>query len=171
VIPRAGTYLDRLARQLGGPVASRLPTAYEQAGMMREPMHLQAVRVEFERAAARRVEENRAIRELLQRAARLPGLTSEQQQAWSEAASAQDVDLTVSALQASNDLLRGRLIELHAVLESMTQAAEAATRADAALPVRSASGSASGSAAALLEAVWLELRRSTERRRLPSDRF
>jgi hypothetical protein len=157
VIPQAVTYLDRLAAQLGGPVASRLPTAYEQAGMVREPMHLQAVRVEFERAAARRVEENNAIRALLKRGAHLPGLGPAHRQAWAEAAATQDVDLSVSALQAGNTMLRELLVEMHALLEVMTQDGQAAPSPD--------------EAAVLLEAVWLELRRSTERRHLPSDRF
>ncbi len=157
MIPQAVTYLDRLAAQLGGSVASRLPTAYEQAGMVREPMHLQAVRVEFERAAARRVEENSAIRTLLKRGAHLPGLGLAHRKAWAEAAATQDADLSVSALQAGNDVLRGLLVELHAVLEAMTPDAEGASSPD--------------DAAVLLEAVWQELLRSTERRRLPSDRF
>lgn len=161
MIPQAGTYLDRLATQLGGPVASRLPTAYEQACMLREPMHLRAVRVEFERAAARRVEENQALRALLQRGACLPGLALAHRRAWTEAAATQDADLSVSALQAGNDLLRGLLIELHAVLEAMTQDDQAAPQA----------APSSEEVTVLLEAVWLELRRSTERRRLPSDRF
>ncbi|MEY4863863.1 MAG: hypothetical protein RLZ51_1958 [Pseudomonadota bacterium] len=161
MIPQAGTYLDRLATELGGPVASRLPTAYEQAGMLREPMHLRAVRVEFERAAARRVDENSAIRALLKRGAHLPGLGLAHKQVWTEAAATQDADLSVSALQAGNDVLRGLLVEMHAVLEAMTQDAQAAPQA----------APSSEEVTVLLEAVWLELRRSTERRRLPSDRF
>lgn len=162
MIPQAGTYLDRLAAQLSGPVASRLPTAYEQACMLREPMHLRAVRVEFERAAARRVEENQALRGLFLRGAQLPGLSLAHRKAWSEAAATQDADLSVSALQAGNDLLRGLLVELHAVLEAMTQDDQAAPQA---------APSSSEEITVLLEAVWLELRCSTERRRLPSDRF
>jgi hypothetical protein len=148
VIPRVSTYLDQLARALGEQVAPRLPTAYEQAGLLREPMHLQAVRVEFERAASRRVQENQAIRGLLSQGAALAD--APQAQAWREAGAGRDSDLRVSALQSANDALRASLIELHAWLETLPEDG----------PVR-----------ALLDAVWQELRESTERRALPSDRF
>jgi hypothetical protein len=148
--PSPTTYLDGLARQLGEQVAARLPTLYEQAGMLREPMHLQAVRIEFERAAARRVEENQAIRALLRRGAGLSKLTDERRVAWREAADQTETDLRVSVLQRHNDQLRLMLIELHEALEQRLEQADAQ---------------------ALLEAVWQELRDSTERRRLPADRF
>jgi hypothetical protein len=113
-------------------------------------MHLQAVRIEFERAAARRVEENQAIRALLRRGAGLSKLTDERRVAWREAADQTETDLRVSVLQRHNDQLRLMLIELHEALEQRLEQADAQ---------------------ALLEAVWQELRDSTERRRLPADRF
>lgn len=150
MIPRPATYLDRLARQLGEQVAPRLPTPYEQAGMLREPMHLQAVRVEFERAAQRRVQENVAIRGLLARAARLEGLAPALRDQCIREATTTDEDLRLTALQASNDRLRHALIQLHESLEEIVHDPEAQT---------------------LLDDLWQELRRSTERRRLPSDRY
>jgi len=150
LIPRPTRYLERLARQLGEQVAPRLPTPYEQAGMLREPLHVHAVRVEFERAAHRRVQENTAIRSLLARAARLEILAIGLRNQCAQAAATRDDDLRVSALQASNDSLRHMLIQLHEALENDTRDPEAQT---------------------LLDDLWRELARSTERRRLPSDRF
>ena len=96
---------------------------------------------EWDRAAARLIDENRAVREILAAARgvlgqgdladRLDGL-----------AAGQDADFRVSALQASNDRLRAALTELHAALEGRPEAA----------------------ARALEDRIWAELAASTERR-------
>ena len=62
-------------------------------------------------AAARLVEENRAVRALLARAGEV-GLD------FAELASGDDADLRISSLQAGNDALRAALIELHAGAEA-----------------------------------------------------
>lgn len=166
MIPRVSTYLETLARQLGEQVSARLPTAYEQAGMLREPMHLQAVRVEFERAVQRRVEENKAIRGLLVRAATIDRLCPELRAQCAQEAATPDEDLHVSALQASNDRLRLSLILLQTALETLTE-----QQAQCIASQQSKQSQAQAQAQALLDDLWQELRISTERRRLPSDRF
>lgn len=96
---------------------------------------------EWDRAAARLVGENRAIRELLSEAPdalgegaladRLRGLST-----------GQDEDLRISALEAANATLRAALIDFHAAVEAAE--GEPARRIEA--------------------AIWAELRASTERR-------
>lgn len=109
------------------------------AGMM-----LQVAAVEWDRAAARRVEENEALRALFQAAA---GAVSDAglRARLAEGAAGSDSDLRLSALDGTNRALRALLIELHARLETL----------------------AGPEARRLEEAVWAELRRSTERRAVP----
>jgi hypothetical protein len=103
---------------------------------------------EWDRAAQRRVEENRAIREIFRRGA---GLDLEQGLAGRLAtlAAGEDADLRIAALEAANTHLRAALIDLHAAVEG--QAGEAAR--------------------ALNDAIWAELFASTERRRFVSANF
>ena len=161
MIPGVAQYLQGLARLLGEQVAPRLPTPYEQAGMIREPLHLQVVITEFEHAVARRVEEHRAIRAICARAAQQPSVPAALRARCAQSAQAQDEDLRVSALQAVNVQLRSLLIELHAALETLETLDPPIDR-DAPGP---------DSIAALLADVWHELRQSTERRKRPMDRF
>lgn len=96
---------------------------------------------EFDRAAARHVEENRAVRALLARGAAVVADAALAERLRSLAATA-DEDLRVSALQAANSALRAGLIELHAAVEA-----------------------ADGAEAKALESeIWSELVVSTERR-------
>jgi hypothetical protein len=120
-----------------------LPTSYEQSSAGALGVLLLAVREEFERGAARRAEENAAIRGLF---AQAESVVSDEAlglrlRAAREAAPAA---LTISALEAENATLRGLLIELHAHVETREGA----------------------DAEALVEAIWDELVRSTERRQL-----
>lgn len=103
---------------------------------------------DIDRAASRRVEENRAIRDLLRRAAGL-GLEAALAGRLAALAAGDDADLRISALEAGNIALRAALIDLQAAVE---------TRAEPA-------------AAALNDAIWAELAASTERRRLASANF
>lgn len=98
---------------------------------------------EWDRAAARLFEENRAIRALLAEAPAALGDQPLSARLWSLSAG-QDEDLRVSALEATNAALRGALVELHAVVET----------AEGDLAVR------------LNERIWAELVVSTERRLL-----
>ncbi len=166
MMPSPAAYLQGLARLLGEQVSPRLPTPFEQAGMQREPMHLQAVAIEFERAAARRVQENQAIRHLMARAAALPELGPALKARCERLAAGADTDLSIGALQDGNQALRAGLIALQAELEGKV---DHAGKVDQAGEVDEAPHVALS--AALLEAIWQELRTSTERRRLPSDRF
>lgn len=101
---------------------------------------------EFDRAAARLVEENRALRELLTGARSIlddEGLATRVQEA---VGAGDDPDLHVAALQASNDRLRAVLIDVQA-------RAEAADGRDF---------------DNLNERIWAELQESTRRRHLSS---
>ena len=123
-------------------------SAYEQANVGVLGMLLLAVRHEHERAAARRVEENRELRRMFARANAVVGAggTSKRlAKRLAAAAKGEDTDLTVSALEESNVALRGLLIELHAAVEEIDSAA----------------------ARTLEEEIWRELAESTRRRALP----
>lgn len=96
---------------------------------------------EWDRAASRLVEENAAVRELLARGAVLTGDNPPGDD--------RDPDLRISSLEAANDRLRQSLLALHQVVEE---------RAD-------------DDARELDRAIWDELRRSVERRRIASANF
>jgi len=103
---------------------------------------------EWDRAASRFVEENRAIRALFRRAETLSldaALASELR----ALAGGDDEDLRISALDAGNGVLRRALIRLQTAIE---------TRDDAA-------------SKALNDAIWAELVQSTERRKLTGSPF
>ncbi len=112
---------------------------------------LQGAIEEFDRAAARRVDEIRALRALFADAA--PAVDDERlARALADAAREpppQADALRVSALERTLAPLRALLIELHAWTEA----------------------SASPDAARLNRAVWAALREGTARRRLSIDRF
>ncbi len=103
---------------------------------------------DLDRAASRRVEENRAIRDLFRRAADLTleaGLSGR----LAALAAGDDADLRISALEAGNGSLRAALIDLQTAVEGRTDAA----------------------GLALNDAIWAELAASTERRRFASANF
>lgn len=103
---------------------------------------LTMIAVEFDRAAARLVEENAAILSILARAQSAiedPGL---QDRITRELGEIPGNDLHVSALQAENDRLRALFIDVHVAVESMTGA----------------------EAEALDRLIWDEIRESTRRR-------
>ena len=103
---------------------------------------------DFDRAASRRVEENRSIRALLTRSADLglePGLAAR----LAALAAGQDDDLQISSLDAANAALRAALIDLQSTVEARAEPA----------------------AAALHDAIWAELADSTERRRFAGANF
>jgi hypothetical protein len=99
---------------------------------------------EWDRAAARLVEENRAVQTLLRQGAEVLG-----EPAFAKAADGAEEDLRISALEATNAQLRTALIDLQEKVEL-----------------------AAGDGARQLEkAIWKELRRSVERRRIKSANF
>jgi len=148
VKPDVSRMLEVSAIALMTRLGPGLPTHYEQSTAGALGALLLALREEFERGAARRVEENEAIRQLFERARPIvadPAL-AERLHAASEAAA---TDLAISALEAENERLRGLLIELHAHVESL----------DGPEP------------RAIDDAIWRELARSTERRKFAMAMF
>lgn len=107
---------------------------------------LSMVAQEFDRAAARLVEENRAVRALLAEASGVVSDGTLRSRIAAEVADTAEHDFHVSALQAVNDRLRSLLTDVHAAVEATPGAA----------------------AAGLNERIWDELKESTRRRHLAS---
>jgi hypothetical protein len=143
VKPEPAHALERLMQALLGDVMPNVQPGYRQASVMVHGMVVAALREEIDRAAARRVEENAALRALFADAAPVVADAALQGRL---AAAARDTDasLLVPALEEGNRALRALLIELHAHVETLP--GEAARRVDA--------------------AIWRELAASTERRKL-----
>lgn len=138
--------LDTVSQRLLLELGPSLGDGYGQSTLQVEAVLLMAMREEFDRAAARRIEENRAMRALFADATALASVAADDGlvRRLGAAARAGEESLTVSALDESNRALRGLLIELHAHVET----------------------SPDPGARLLEERIWLELSRSTERRRL-----
>jgi hypothetical protein len=146
--PSVDCYLDELKRALSQDFAPRLPTSFEQSGLVRHAILIGIVAEEFDRAASRRIEENQALRSLFADAAGvLPD--SALRSRLLEACETGERSFKVRDLDASNCNLRGLLIELHEQVEQL-----------AGEPAKS-----------LENAIWRELVRSTERRRTSFNRF
>lgn len=146
--PDVDVALQIIAGSLLTEIAPKLPDDYSQRNGLLTAMLLQSASEEWDRAAARRVEENRALRRLFSEAA--PEIGDEALRARLESADAEeDLSLRICDLNRSNDQLRALLIELHAHVEELET--EAARRIDA--------------------AIWEELRISTERRALSMAPF
>jgi hypothetical protein len=143
VKPEPTRVLEAMAGRWMTELAPHVEPAYRRASLTVEALLLLCAREEWERAAARRVEENRALRALFADAAAEIGdaaLGSRLE----ASAGAEEPSLRVDDLERANQELRRLLIELHAYVE--TWEAPAARRLEA--------------------AIWRELRLSTERRRL-----
>jgi hypothetical protein len=135
--------LERLMQALVGEIAPAVEPAYRKATVSVHAMIALCVREEIDRAAARRVAENAALRALFADA--LPAVADAGLRERLAAASAgADASLLVPDLDASNRALRALLIELHAHVEG--QPGERARRVE--------------------DAIWRELAASTERRKL-----
>jgi FKBP-type peptidyl-prolyl cis-trans isomerase (trigger factor) len=139
--PDVDLTLQLIAASLMSEVAPKISDDYTQRNSMLTAMLLQIAAEEWDRAAARRVEENRALRRLFAEAA--PEIEDRELRARLEAASEEaEESVRISDLNRSSDRLRELLIELHAHLEEIDS--ENARRIEA--------------------AIWEELRVSTERR-------
>ena len=139
--PDVDLTLQLIAASLMSEVAPKISDDYTQRNSMLTAMLLQIAAEEWDRAAARRVEENGAVRRLFAEAAR--EIEDRELRARLEAASEEaEESVRISDLNRSSDGLRGLLIELHAHLEEIDS--ENARRIEA--------------------AIWEELRVSTERR-------
>jgi len=141
--PEATRFLGVAAGHLMTKTAGALGSGYEQSSVSVMGLMLTQLADEFERAAARRVEENRALRRIFSGAA--DAVADDALRAKiANASTGDDPDLAVSALEQSNCELRALLIELHAYVEELDT--EAARRVEA--------------------EIWRELVTSTERRKL-----
>ena len=139
--PEPPAMLGQLAAWLTQDLAPGV-AAYQQSALGMSAGLIGMTIEEADRAVARRVEENAAIRGLLARGADLvEARLSARLQALADG---RDESLRVSALEAGNAELRAALIELHAAVEALDGAAARALDAD----------------------IWAELRASTERRKL-----
>lgn len=150
--PDCDVYLGALVRELTEDLAPCLPGTWEQAAVMRHALLLPVVSQEFERAAHRRVQENAALRALFAQAIGIvkePALLARLQ----AAATSHDASLLVSELDAGNRALRGLLVDLHAYVETLS---EAASHSDI---------------ESLETAIWQELAASTLRRAVTLGRF
>jgi len=141
-----GHLLERVAPTLSG--------SYAQSDMTVLGALLLGLGEEFERAAARRIEENREIRRIFALAAKTLGGSDglgdgELVARLASAAAGEDTDFSVSALEAANVRLRGLLIELHERVETVESA-----------PARD-----------IEKQIWRELAASTERRKLSFGPF
>jgi len=139
--PDVDLTLQLIAASLMTEIGPKISDDYTQRNSMLTAMLLQMAAEEWDRAASRRVEENRALRRLFAEAAAEthdPGLRARLEAASRE----EEGGLRISELNRSNDGLRRLLIELHSHVEAID--GEAARRIEA--------------------AIWKELRISTERR-------
>ena len=141
--PAPSHALERVMQALLTELAPAVEPAYRKASVTMHGMLLLAIREEIDRAAARRVEENAALRALFAEA--LPVVADAAlRERLRAVAESRDASLLVPALDTANQALRRLLIELHAHLEE--QPGDAARRLEA--------------------AIWRELAASTERRKL-----
>ena len=146
--PDIDRFLEVATLHLMTQIAPALGTGYAQSNVNIMAMMLMAVREEFDRAAARRVEENRALRQLFAEAT--PAVRDAAlRQRLETAAQDEDTSFKVSDLERSNGVLRGLLIELHAHVEELDSPAARRIEAD----------------------IWRELAASTQRRRLMMGPF
>lgn len=133
--------LQKLSQTLLTQIAPAVGVDYLQRNTALAAIMLQVVAEEWDRAAARRVEENAAMRKLFGEARAVVADASLGQLLAEEAAGA-DAILRIAALDAANKRLRALLIDLHAHVETL----------------------ATPEARRVEDAIWAELRRSTERR-------
>jgi hypothetical protein len=148
VKPDENLVLADFAARFAGEIAPQVQPAYLASAIGMSAGILGMIAEDWDRAASRRVEENRAVRGLFRGAV---GLALEAGLAARLAALAEgnDDDLRLSALEAGNEALRAALIELHVAVEAMDGAA----------------------AKGLNDAIWRELAASTERRRMSVGTF
>jgi len=146
--PDPSHVLERVMQSLLTEIAPAVQPAYRQASVAMQAMLLASIREEMDRAAARRVEENGALRALFADAAAVVRDAALCERLAS-AAAGEDASLRVPDLDAANVALRALLIELHAHVETL----------------------GGGDARRLEAALWRELAASTERRRLSIGPF
>jgi hypothetical protein len=141
--PEVPNVLEIVAATLLFDVAPHVAPAYRQSSVGVTAMLLGMMREEWDRAAARRIEENTALRALFRAA--VPAVSdTDLRRRLEDAATSREASALVSELERGNDALRALLIELHAYVEQQ----------------------ASAEAREVEAAIWRELSASTERRKL-----
>ena len=141
--PDPGRFLEVAAAHLLQKTAPAVDSGYERASLAIMAGMLGSVRLELERAAARRVEENRELRRIFGEASRVVADSGLRDRLEAAGVSEQS-SLRVSALERENDALRALLLELHAHVEGLD----------------------SPGARERERAIWSELAASTGRRQL-----
>jgi FKBP-type peptidyl-prolyl cis-trans isomerase (trigger factor) len=148
VKPDVERVLEVCAVSLMTDVAPNVAPPYRQASVFATAILLTSIREELDRSAARRVEENRAMRELFADA--LESVADSALRArLEEVARAEETSFRISDLEAANAALRQVLIELQAHVETLDS--PAARRVEA--------------------SIWRELAASTQRRKLSLGAF
>ena len=146
--PRVETVFQIMAADLMGRVIPEIGSTYHQGTIGMVAALFGIASEEWDRAASRRIEENDRLRELFRQAAPVVRDASLKTRIL-ELADTRDHDFHISALENNNCTLRAALIELHAHVEADTSA----------------------EARKVEDAIWAELAKSTERRRLLSAQF
>ncbi|HSQ01319.1 MAG TPA: hypothetical protein VL049_29205 [Candidatus Dormibacteraeota bacterium] len=112
--PTVPIVLNGLARTMLMDLAPQVTAAYAGQTLQLAGMLSMMIAQEFERAAARLVEENGAVEALLADAADVIG-----DRELARLAAVREPSLLISALQARNSDLRGALTRLHAQVEAL----------------------------------------------------
>jgi hypothetical protein len=146
--PRVEVVFLTMAQDLIERVIPAISPIYHQGTIGMIATLLAIVGEEWDRAASRRVEENQRLRELFRESAAAMNDGALKTRIL-ELADSRDHDLHISALENNNCTLRAALIDLHAHVESQP----------------------SPEARKVETAIWEELAKSTERRRLLSAQF
>jgi hypothetical protein len=141
--PEPSRFLGVAAGHLLLKTAAALGPGYEQSSVSVIGLMLTQLAEEFERAAARRVEENRELRRIFAGAVDVVA-DDDLRGKLALATRGEDANLAVSALEQGNCELRALLIELHVHVEGLDTP-----------PARKLEGE-----------IWRELVASTERRKL-----
>jgi hypothetical protein len=146
--PDVDRVLEVCAIALMTDVAANLAPPYRQASVFATAILLTSIREELDRSAARRVEENRALRALFADASETVRDAALRVRL-DDAARSDETSFRISDLETANAGLRQLLIELHAHVETLD----------------------SSDARRIETAIWRELSESTQRRRLSLGAF
>jgi hypothetical protein len=142
--PDVGTVLNGIARSLMFDIAPEVQSAYAGQTVQLTAGLLMMINEEFDRAAARLVEENGELLRLFAAAAAVVGAAELGGTLRSEAERGAGGTLQVSALRERNRTLRGLLVRLHEHVETLDGAG----------------------AREVEERIWSELAASTRRRQV-----
>ena len=139
--PDADHLLRMLAGRLLTHVMPAIRTEYTQSNIALVSLLMMAAAEDFDRAAARLIEENRQMRRIFADAAAIVSDLNLKQRL-ETAAKTIDEDFRVSALESANQPMRSLLIDLHAHIENLE----------------------GEDAEEMNDAIWVELAESAKRR-------